>query len=325
MSSKSRSRAHSRSRSKTSSNTLIRVKDHISTKRNAGTEGKLGKLKGKTSNNMYILEIDGKYHNFFAKDLDLDNMSVKGKNRAYVHTMSPTSIRAKQHAERILEGLNSNDYFYMDKVIHHINKKRKSKKVKGSRNSLKASCKDDEEFSVKTGRCIKKCRSGQVRNVVTNRCTKKMSRSRHSKRSNRSNRSNKGGILISEEVLLDDVPERSEKLSKFSNSKMSKIFSKLSSEPRSSHRSTASSLGIHNLYPSQHTHSRHTPFQRTPRHGLKPHYTPPTKHSIRTVSPGELISVGPSKWGHSGLSHSISYEEPYNEDIYDSYETDVFI
>lgn len=159
----------------------IRVKEQISTKKNAGTEGKLGKVLGKTANNMFILEIEGKTYNFFRKDLDIadEPKSIKSPKR-----LSPGSSTAEQIADSFLSKLEPG---IADKVISAICKRRTSKKKsprttpkrtspKGRR-SVKT-CKDDEEISVKTGRCIKRCNADQVRDPDSNRCKKVGSKTR---------------------------------------------------------------------------------------------------------------------------------------------------
>lgn len=169
----------------------IRVKDYIGTKKNAGTEGKLGRFKGKTFNNMFILEIEGKSYNFFRRDLDIveEPKRMSPKHVSPLRT-SPRSAEAERIADGFISGLDTS---IADKVISAICRRRTSKTRKSptKRSPLRVSptkrksprktiCKTDEEISIKTGRCIKKCKDNQERNPETNRCVKRTSDKKYS-------------------------------------------------------------------------------------------------------------------------------------------------
>jgi hypothetical protein len=174
-----------------SSPTRIRVKDYVSTKRNAGTEGKLGKLVGKTANNMFILEIEGKTYNFFRKDLDITEEPKRvSPKRTNPSRLSPGSASAERIADDFLSGLDTS---IADKVINAICRRRTSRVKKSPtrtspgrkspakrRSPTRKTCKSDEEISAKTGRCIKKCADDQERNPATNRCVKRTSKKKAS-------------------------------------------------------------------------------------------------------------------------------------------------
>ncbi len=164
----------------------IRVKASVSTKKNADAAGKIGKYKGKTANNMYILEVEGKIYNFFKKDLE--NPDIIGLKKSPKHTspkkLSPDSSTADRIANDFIRGLDAN---IANKVISAICKRRTSRvkkspvsgKVKTPpvrrRSPAMKVCKENEEISSKTGRCINKCKTDQERDSVTNRCRKRTS------------------------------------------------------------------------------------------------------------------------------------------------------
>ena len=164
----------------------IRVKDSVSTKKNMEAAGKLGKYVGKTANNMFILEVEGKRYNFFRKDLDIrDEPNPTSPKR-----LSPGYSTADKIANDFINNL---DLSIADKVINAICKRRTSKTKKSPtrtspkrkspsrrRSPTRKTCKDTEEISVKTGRCIQRCNDDQERNPVTNRCVKRTSRKKAS-------------------------------------------------------------------------------------------------------------------------------------------------
>jgi hypothetical protein len=190
-----------------SSSTRIRVKDVVSLKKNYGTEGKLGNLVGKTANNMFILEIGGKTYNFFRKDLDIaDEPKITKPRTSIVH-----DSEAEQIADHFLTNLDDR---IADRVVNIICKKRTSRIKRNSprksptgrrsitRNSPKnQSCKYDEEISIKTGRCIKKCKSDQIRNTITNRCIKSNGR-------RTSVREIISGSGNDDDLIIEDMPVR---------------------------------------------------------------------------------------------------------------------
>jgi hypothetical protein len=221
----------------------IKVKDHITTKKNYGTEGKIGKLVGKTDNNMFLLEIDGKEYYFFRKDLDIKPLSPKQRRSRSINPFdspkrssrrsrrsspnnpfdssklaSPSSLHAEEIADNFLSSLEPT---IASRVVNILCKRRTSRvksprKSPSGRNSpvrrrspKKQVCKDDEEISIKTGRCILKCNDDQVRNPVSNRCIKK-----HSKRSSPKQKirpsTRKSPIIVTDDDMIfeDDLPVR---------------------------------------------------------------------------------------------------------------------
>jgi hypothetical protein len=176
---------------KNSSPAKIRINNVISTKKNYGTEGKMGRFKGKTANNMYILEVDGKTYNFFKKDLDVSDQPKTTVRRTSPKKTSPkrtspTDIEAESIARNFLSGLDSR---ISGKVIDSICKRRTSRakspralksptRKSPAKGRSRKACRDDEEISVKNGRCIKRCSADQIRDPTTNRCRKSGTRTR---------------------------------------------------------------------------------------------------------------------------------------------------
>ncbi len=171
------------------SSTKIRVKAEVSTKKNAETAGKLGKLIGKTANNMFILEVDGKTYNFFRKDLEIaDAPKRTSPVRTSPIMVSPSSLTAERIASDFINGLDAS---IASKVINAICKRRtsgvkKSPIIRRSptkrRSPVRKVCKENEEISIKTGRCIQKCNPDQERNSISNRCVKRTSRKKSPKK-----------------------------------------------------------------------------------------------------------------------------------------------
>jgi hypothetical protein len=159
----------------------IRIKNIVSIKKNKEVEGKLGRFLGKTANNMFILEVEGKTYNFFRKDLDISEEPTKPKSpiRVSPFRMSPGSSEAERIADGFISGLDSS---IAEKVISAICKRRTSKPRKSptrvsptKRKSPKRTCKSDEEIAPWNGRCVKTCRDDQERDLVTHRCKKRTS------------------------------------------------------------------------------------------------------------------------------------------------------
>ena len=147
----------------------IRIKPIVSTKKNAEVAGKLGTYVGKTANNMFILYVEGKTYNFFKKDLISANE----------HIPQSTAVVKNPLAQNIADKfINDLDPSISTDVINIICKRRTSRVNKSPRKSPRKSikqntCKHDEEISIKSGRCVQRCRSDQARNPLTNRCVKK--------------------------------------------------------------------------------------------------------------------------------------------------------
>jgi hypothetical protein len=163
----------------------IRVKSSVSTKKNAEAAGKVGKYMGKTANNMFIIQVDGKAYNFFKKDLENPEV-VTGHKSPPKHngpkTLSPGSSMAEKIANDFINRLDAG---IADKVISAICKRRTSRTKKSPTTGRKSpskrksptrkACKGDEEISAKTKRCVKKCNPDQYRDPDTNRCRKRTS------------------------------------------------------------------------------------------------------------------------------------------------------
>jgi len=155
----------------------IRDLSDISTKRNQEVAGRTGKYIQKLDNHRHAVEVDGKIYNFFRSELFLPDKVVSAK------IVSPNSLSAEKIASDFLASLDTS---IADKVIKAICKRRTSRKKSpnssptrrrspnGSptrRRSTKR-CPDDQEISIKNGRCINKCRDDQIRDKETNRCRK---------------------------------------------------------------------------------------------------------------------------------------------------------
>lgn len=169
-----------------STSPIIRVNDVVGTKKNREVAGRSAKFIGKTSNNMFILEIDGKRYNFFRRDLTIAN---EPRNIVPTHSSSPHDLEAEKIADSFISSLDGS---IAHKVIKAICKRRTSRvhsprqersDFTRQRSPKRTSvCRDDEELS-KNGRCVKKCKADEERNPATNRCRKRRSAARSSARS----------------------------------------------------------------------------------------------------------------------------------------------
>ncbi len=166
----------------------IRVNATVGTIKNRDAAGKLGKFLGKTGNNMYILEVEGKQYNFFKKDLEISTAAAAVVGPKKISTSPKKLTPGSSAAERIASNfINQLDVSIADKVISAICKRRTSR-VKNSppktgkpkspakrKSPKRKTCKENEELS-RTGRCIQKCKPDQYRDSTTNRCRKRTSK-----------------------------------------------------------------------------------------------------------------------------------------------------
>jgi len=161
-----------------------------STQINTDFVGQYGKYIGKTGNNMYILEVKGKNgepvrRNFWQKDLVIpEKVGGSTSGPKPTKTLSPDSLNAEKFANDFINSLHPN---IADKVMNAICKRRTSRTKKtqtrtspgrkspSKRKSPTRKCKDTEEISKKTGRCVQKCKPDQERNLATGRCKKRTS------------------------------------------------------------------------------------------------------------------------------------------------------
>lgn len=164
---------------------MIRVKETVRTKKGLQFAGKSGRYVGRTANNWIILEIDDANHYFVRKDLvesdissipelALKKVEISGFEELkeesetideIIEYIKDLSIR-KGHSPTKITGLLCRRHKSKGSFSRQL--RRSSNERRLSKNAR--SCRGDEETSLRTGRCVKKCPEGKIRNADTGRC-----------------------------------------------------------------------------------------------------------------------------------------------------------